>query len=165
MMRCWVQFLGKFSGKELSGPSPPCPLLPLPRVIAASVTARPRSNTEHQFHFSLSFVKMKINLGFLSIHKNSYKCRSLIKVKWHQVNFRKATDTCIAKSWIGGMWRNVFSKVGHSLTLPQAVSKSSCCSIFRQHLVLSVFLIFTNILSAKWCYTVTLTCMFLLTSC
>lgn len=85
-------------GKELGGPSPPCPLLPLPRVFAASVTAHPRSNTEHQFHFSLSFVKMKINLGFLSIHKNSYKCISLIKVKWHQVNFRKATDTCIAKS-------------------------------------------------------------------
>lgn len=130
-----VQFLGKFLGKELGGLSHPCPLLSLPRVFAASVTARPRSNTEYQFHFSLIFVKVKINLGFLSIHKNSYKCRSLIKVKWRQVNFRKATDTCTAKSWTGGMWilkftGNAFSKVGHSFTLPQAVSKGSCCSIF-----------------------------------
>lgn len=135
MQRCWVQFQGEFLGKELGGPSTPSPLLPLPRVFTASVTARPRSNTEHHFHFSFIFVKMKINLGFLSIHKNGYKCICLIKVKWRKVNFRKAIDTCIARSWIRGMWilkftRYVFSKVGHLLTLPQAVSKSSCCSIF-----------------------------------
>ena len=80
---------GEILGEGAWWPQYPSPLLPLPRVFAASVTARPRSNTEHHFHFSFIFVKMKISLGFLSIHKNSYKCRALINVKWRKVNFRK----------------------------------------------------------------------------
>ena len=63
-------------------------------VQIASVTAQCKTNAECYFHFLCSFVKTRILLGFIFLNENRYQGTFFIKVKWHQVNFRKAGDSC-----------------------------------------------------------------------
>lgn len=73
-------------GRELGEAALPAQgfMLPLKQL-----TAKP--TTERYFHFLPFSVKGKIPSGFLLVMKTG----TFIKVKWHELNFQKAEDSCI----------------------------------------------------------------------